>query len=146
MKFTCTIIIDKPRDTVVKYFSDPQYLGKYQEGFLRKVLISGELAQTDCVSKIYYRQGKGEMELTETILMNNFPEEFIGFYHHKNMDNTMKCTFKQLPENQTRYDSEIEYTEFRGFLINIMVKLFPGMFKKQVQKWLDNFKVFVESQ
>ena len=26
-----------------------------------------------------------------------------------------------------------------------MGRLFPGMFKRQVQKWLNNFKTFVEN-
>ena len=34
----------------------------------------------------------------------------------------------------------------RGFMINLMKILFPGVFKKQVEKWLNNFKAFVEKQ
>lgn len=93
MKFTCSVIVEKPREIVVKYFSGPQYLKEYQDGFIRKELRSGETGQTGSVSQMFYQQGKSEMELTETIILNNLPEEFIGSYHHKNMDNTMRCTF-----------------------------------------------------
>jgi hypothetical protein len=58
----------------------------------------------------------------------------------------MLCTFKEVDSNITQCDWTIEYTAFRGFLINVMKTLFPGMFKKQVQKWLENFKIFVEKQ
>ena len=62
------------------------------------------------------------------------------------MDNTMTCYFTELGVNKTKYVSEIEYTAFRGFIPKAMATLFPGMFKKQVQKWLDNFKAFAENQ
>ena len=144
MKFNCSIIVNQPLDKVVQLFENPKYLKEYQDGFIRKELVSGSPGQEGAISKMYYKQGKRDMEITETILLNNLPDEFIGSYHHKHMDNTMKCTFTSLSENQTRYDSEIEYTGLRGFFPKMLGFLFPGMFKKQVQKWLDNFKVFAE--
>ena len=58
----------------------------------------------------------------------------------------MSCKFKKISSGVTRLEQEIHYTKFNGVLIKLMAKLFPGMFKKQVQKWLDQFKVFVEKQ
>jgi uncharacterized membrane protein len=144
MKFSCSITINQPRENVVAYFINPEYLGEYQEGFIKKELVSGVAGQNGAISKMYYKMGKGEMQLTETILSNNLPESFSSKYHHKHTDNTMKCIFTIVDDNSTQYDSEIEYTAFRGFVINVMAKLFPSFFKKQVQKWLNNFKVFVE--
>lgn len=46
----------------------------------------------------------------------------------------------------TRLEQEIHYTKFNGFLLKLLVKLFPGMFKKPVQKWVNQFKTFVEKQ
>ena len=54
--------------------------------------------------------------------------------------------FVAINENKTRYTSEIHYTEFNGFIVKVMAKLFPGMFKKQVLKWMQLFKVYVESK
>lgn len=58
----------------------------------------------------------------------------------------MKCTFTQVSENQRCYDSEISYTEFKGFIIKMIAKLLPEICKKQVQTWLNEFKAFVEKQ
>lgn len=146
MKFTCSVTIQKPRDLVVKYFADPYYLGEYQEGFLRKEHISGNEGQTGAIAKMYYKMGKREMELTETITNNNLPDSFAAQYHHKSTDNTMLCTFNAVDDHSTRCDWIIEYTAMRGFMINLMKTLFPGFFKKQVAKWLHNFKNFVEKQ
>ena len=146
MKFICSVTINKPRKNIVAFFSNPKYLKEYQEGFIRKTHISGNEGQTGAISKMYYKMGKGEMELTETITNNSLPDFFAGQYHHKHTDNTMLCTFKELDSNTTQCDWEVEYTAFRGFVINVMKTVLPSMFKKQVQKWLQNFKTFVEKQ
>jgi len=144
MKFTCTVTINKPLDQVAAFFADPQYLGEYQEGFVKKELLSGEAGQDGAVSLMFYDAGGRKMELTETIISNRLPEAFEANYHHIHMDNSMNSYFTALAPDQTRYDAEIEYTAFRGFMVKIMAFIFPGMFKKQVQKWLNNFKTFVE--
>jgi hypothetical protein len=146
MKFTCSVIINQPKEKVAAYFANPEYLGKYQEGFLRKELISGDSMKDNAVSKLYYKMGKGEMELTETVLKNDLPNSFLAQYYHKHTDNTMESTFTLLNENQTRYDADINYTALRGFIIKLMSFLAPSFFKKQVQKWLNNFKIFLENE
>ena len=144
MKFTCTVIIEKPINQVVEFFINPDNLKEYQDGFLGKELVSGKPAQVGTISKMFYQQGKRKMEITETVRSNNLPHEFSGFYHHIHMDNTMTNRFTSLSENRTQYDAEIEYTVLRGFMVKTVAFLFPRMFKKQVQKWLDQFKEFAE--
>ncbi len=144
MKFTCSVIVDRSLNEVIELFEDPSNLKEYQDGFLRKELVSGVEGQVGTVSKMYYKNGGQEMEITETIVVNNLPEEFLGEYHHEHMDNTMKCYFVALNDNQTQYYTEIDYTAFRGFIPKVMGYFFPGIFKRQVQKWLDNFKAFAE--
>jgi len=146
MKFKGVIEINQPLDKVVELFSDPKHLGEYQDGFLRKEKINGAEGEDGAVSKMYYKQGKREMELTETIISNNLPDSFYASYHHKHMDNTLKSSFIALSNTKTRYETEGEYTAFRGFIPKMMALLFPKMFEKQAQKWLDNFKVFAEKQ
>ncbi|WP_299248111.1 hypothetical protein [uncultured Aquimarina sp.] len=138
--------IDKPRSLVVEIFKNPKYLGEYQEGFVRKELISGTEGQDGAISKMYYKSNKYDMELTETITANRLPDTFEAFYHHKHMDNTMKCSFISIDENKTRYEYEVKYTRINWFMPKLMAILFPGMYRKQGEKWMQNFKVFVEKQ
>ena len=140
-----SIDIKKPRDRVAELFADPNNLKHYQDGFLRKELISGEAGQDEAVSKMFYKYGKREMELTETITKNQLPESFDAFYHHKHMDNTMKCTFEWLGTNETRYNYEIEYTRINWVMPRLMAILSPGVFRKQVEKWMKQFKEFAEN-
>ncbi len=146
MKFKGSIEINKPQTMVAEYFADPTYLTKYQDSFLRKELLSGEQGKDGAVSCMFYTYGKGVMELTETIISNNLPHSFEAFYHHKHMDNTMKCTFISLDENKTKYLYEFEYVRMSWVLPKLMSLLFPGMFKRQAEKWVRQFKEFVEKQ
>ncbi len=139
------IDINKPQAKVVKYFANADYAKEYQDTFLRKELVSGTKGEVGAVSNIYFEQGKGEMELTETIVTNNLPQYFEAFFHHKHMDNSMKCRFEPLTKEQTRYHYEYEYTRM-GFIPKVFSKLNPGMFRKPAEKWLKQFKEFVEKQ
>jgi len=141
MKFSCDIKIDAPINHVVKVFENPDSLKHYQDDFISIEHISGEKGSEGAVSKLVYKQ----LELKETIITNKLPDVFKALYEHKHMTNTMEVSFKSISENQTLYISEIHYTNFNGFFIKVMAKLFPGMFKKQVYKWMVQFKTYTES-
>jgi hypothetical protein len=145
-RFTGSTIINKDRATVTKFFVDPKYLKEYQDGFQNKELRSGEQGEDGAVSMMYFDDGKRKMELTETITKNNLPESFEAFYHHKHMDNTMICRFTELEEGKTEYAYEFEYVAVRGLMPKLMFFLFPNVFGKQGEKWMLQFKAFVEKQ
>ena len=60
------------------------------------------------------------------------------------MTNTQTSRFTAIDETTTRYSSEVEYTKFIGIMIKMFAKLFPRKFKGQSQKWMNDFKIFVE--
>jgi hypothetical protein len=62
------------------------------------------------------------------------------------MDNTMKCRFIPRDNNLTCYEYEIEYTRISWVLPKLMAFVFPGMFRKQGEKWIRQFKEFVEKK
>lgn len=146
MKFTGKTIINQKREIVCALFADPKHLKHYQEGFISKELLEGEQGQDGAISRMLFKMGKGEMELIETITANRLPEQFLAHYHHKHMDNTMKCTFKDLGNSQTAYEIEVEYTRMAWIMPRLMAILFPSMYKKQGIRWMNNFKAFAENQ
>ena len=146
MKFKGFQLIAKPRSEVIRYFSDPKYLENYQDGFVKKERVSGQEGMVGSVSLMYYKQGKRDMELTETITSNNLPESFEANYHHIHMDNTMKCVFVEINAENTRYEYEFDYTRINWFMPKLIAILFPGMYRKQGEKWMRQFKDFVEKQ
>ena len=146
MKFRGSKDINQSREKVTELFIDTNNLKEYQDGFIKKELIEGEAAEDGAVSAMYYKYGKRDMVLTETITKNDLPNSFEASYHHKHMDNTMKCTFTEIGENITRYEYEFEYTRIDWFLPKLMAILFPSMYRKQGEKWMEQFKIFAEKQ
>lgn len=144
MKFTCTVEIRRSREKVVALWNNPEYFKEWQDTFLRAESISGEPRKEGAITNLFLAQGKSEMLLKETIIKNDLPDRFIGLYEHKHMVNTMTSIFTSLDEESTRYVAEIHYTKFIGFMPKLMAFLVPWMFKKQTQKWLDQFKIFAE--
>jgi len=144
MKYTCSTIINYPIHIVVKLWKNPDYFHKWQDGFKSITLIEGIEDQVGAKSKIVL-EDKMRIELIETILINDLPREKKALYEHKHMTNTQSSRFENIDGNSTRFISEVEYIEFNGFMIKLMAKLFPGKFKSQSQRWMDQFKEFVES-
>lgn len=144
MKFSGSLYINKPYELVAKLFADPEYAGKYQDGFVKKELLEGDEGQDGSVSMIYYNYGSRGMQLKETITKNNVPHSFEAFYHHEHMDNTMVCKFIPDEDGGTRLEYEYEYTRVSWIRPKLMTILFPGVFKKQGDKWMSQFKIFVE--
>ncbi len=146
MTYTCTVDINLPIDKVAVLWANEENFKHWQDGFQSIVLLEGIKDNVGAKSKITLLQGGRKMELIETILSDNLPEEKCGRYEHIHMTNTQTTRFERLAENKTRYTSEVEYTKFNGFMPKLLAKLFPGMFKKQSQKWMDQFKVFAEER
>jgi len=144
MKFEGSIDINQSLEKVTALFANPEYLAEWQDGFVKKELISGNEGDNGAVSMLYYINGKHKMELQESIISNKLPNTFEAFYHHKHMDNTMKCTFTSLGEKKTRYTTEVHYTRINWVIPKLLAVLFPSMYRKQAQKWMDNFKALAE--
>ena len=148
MKFNCQVEINQPIEKVIDLFDNHENMKHWQDGFVSFEHLSGRPGQVGAKSRIIYEFGKKgkTMELIETITVNNLPDEFSGTYEHKHMTNNMVNRFKSLGPNKTRWDAELHYTKLNGLMIKMMAFLMPGMFKKQTQKWLDQFKVFAEGE
>ena len=145
MKFKCSVIIHRPLDEVLELFKNPDNLQYWQEGFVSYENLSGTPGDVGSKSFFVYQHGKNRIELEETIMVNDLPEEFTADYVHEKMSNTMTNHFESLTNGHTLYEAYIDYYQFNGWVIKLMVKLFPGVFQKQTQKWLDRFKEFAES-
>lgn len=147
MKFTCSVTIDLPRKRVIELFDSVENLKEWQDGFYSFQPLEGEEGKNGSTAAITYFMGKEKrkMVITETIIDNSLPDYFLGSYVSPHTVNTMKNVFTDLG-GQTRYDAEIHYSQFKGFIIKIIARFKPDMFQKQVQKWLNQFKEFAERE
>ena len=135
MKYTCTIEIKLPVEKVAELWNNKNYFKEWQDGFKSIERISGIPDTEGAKSKIIFSD-KQTIELTETIISSNLPEEKIALYEHIHMTNTQTTRFQAIDDQKTLYVSEVEYTQFNGLMIKLMAKLFPGKFKAQSQKWM----------
>ena len=145
MKYVCKTIIHLPRREVVKLWADENNFKEWQDGFVKIEHIHGDPGAIGSHSNIVLAQGNRTMELRETVISNNLPDEKSASYDHIHMTNTLTTRFKPLDEHSTEYIAEVEYTQFNGIIPKVMAWLFPGMFKKQNQKWVEQFRTFAES-
>lgn len=146
MKYTCETQINLPVSIVVELWKDENYFKEWQDGFVKIEHIKGEPETVGAISKIYLTQNNRKMELLETITVINLPFEKSAIYEHRHMTNTLTTRFIATENNKTRYVAEVEYLNFNGIIPKLMAKLFPGMFKKQNQKWMEQFKQFAEKR
>ena len=144
MEYSFTLEIEKPIGQVVKLFDNPNNLKEWQDGFVKIEHLSGNPGTTGAKSKITYKNGGHTIELTETIQVKNLPAEQVGLYEHKHGSNTMTNRFTSIDANKTKWEVVIGNVKSIGLMPKLMAMLMPGLFKKQTQKWLNQFKAFAE--
>lgn len=146
MKFSCSVDINLPRHRVIQLFDNPENMKYWQDGFISFNPVSGNPGEVGAQSHITYKMGRKEMVLLETVALKDLPHTFHGIYEGDFGKNTMNSYFEEIGPNKTRWRSDLEYLEARGFVMKIMTKIMPSVMKKQTQKWMDQFKRWSEEQ
>jgi len=144
MKFECSAEINAPISEVVALFNNPAYFKEWQDGFVSYEPISGTPRATGSKAKVKFVNNGHNIEMTETIEEMNLPKEMIAFYEHKHGANTMIARFKELPGEHTLYVTGVGFMKTKGLMPKLMSVFTSNMIKKQNQKWVDQFKAFVE--
>lgn len=143
MKYTTEILLEKPVDKVVDLFDNSENLKKWQPGLVSFEHIRGEAGKPGSKSKLKYEMGKREVEMIETILNHNLPEEFSSTYEADGVFNKVSHRFISISDGKTQWMSDNEF-KFKGFM-KLMAIFMPGAFKKQTKKHMQQFKKFVEN-
>ena len=143
MNYTLDIELDLPRQKVIDLFNSSENLKKWQPDLISFEHISGEPGQAGAKSKMQYNTNNREVELIETVLTNDFPNSFSATYETKGVWNKLDNRFIVIDENRTKWEQTCEF-KASGF-IKILAFFMPGMFKKQSQKMMIQFKEFAEN-
>lgn len=144
MKYSNEVIINAPINRVIELFDNADNLKHWMTGLQSFEHLSGTPGQQGAKSKMVFLHGKRRMEMIETILVRDLPAEFTGQYDTQGAVSTTRNRFIDLGNGTTRYINDNEF-QFSGFL-KIIAWLMPGAFKKQSQKFMEDFKRFVESR
>jgi hypothetical protein len=142
MKYSIERELDVPRERVIMLFEARDSLFEWQEGLQSFDHVSGVPGQPGAVSKLVFKMGKRNVEMTETIQRRDLPELFSGIYEADGVWNLVENHFAELPNGRTHWRIDTEF-RCKGFM-RIMAIAMPGMFKKQTAKYMDMFKEFAE--
>ncbi len=143
MKYTTEIVIELPREQVIKVLNNPENMKHWQRGLMSYEELVGPPGEPGAKMRLDYQMGKRRMILTETITTQNFPAEFHANYDTRGIHNIQRNFFYDIDGKSTRWESESEF-KFESLSMKIMGWLIPGAFKKQSQKYLTDFKNFAE--
>lgn len=143
MKYTVNTIINKPLNEVVELFDNEENMFEWMEGLQSVELLEGERGKKGAKSRMKFEMGKRKIEMIETILESKLPERMVTAYAAKGVNNII-FTKMEAQGDKTKYIAEQEF-RFKG-LMKLMGWLMPGAFKKQSQKYLEDFKQFAESK
>ena len=143
MKYTTEILIALPREEFIKKLDNPDNMKHWMRGLVSYELISGTPGEEGAQMTMKFKMGKRDMEMVETIITRNMPEEFHATYDAKGVHNIQKNYFKE-ENGQTRWISESEF-QFEAFGMKLMAFLMPGAFKKRSKQYANDFKNFAEN-
>ncbi len=144
MKYKNEVIINASRDKVIELFDNPDNLPKWQKGFVSMELIEGKAGEVGAKHKMHYKMGKRDIEMIETVTKRNLPNASSGSYEAKNVYNHIDNYFEVIDAGKTKYWSENEF-RLKGSM-KLFGWIMPGAFKKQSQKYMDDFRDFVEKE
>ncbi|MDJ0645438.1 MAG: SRPBCC family protein [Flavobacteriaceae bacterium] len=146
MKYSNEIEIDLSRERVIELFDNADNLSKWQPDLISFEHISGEPGKVGAKSRLKYDMGKkgGKVEMIETIVKNDLPEEFHGTYEAPGVFNQMQNYFTEVSPGKTKWKSDT-FFKFSTFKMKLFGFLMPGAFKRQSYKFMENFKSFAEA-
>jgi hypothetical protein len=161
MKYTVSIEIDLPLESVAQLLADPAHIPKWLRGVVLHEPLSGTHGHVGTMSRVVMQMGEQTFEAIETITrrepadLDAIPKGSVVHFEReiaaKGMWNAARERLTEASPNTTLWVSENEY-RFSSLLLRLMVLLMPGSFRKQLLKQLLNqslqhmqdFKAFAE--
>lgn len=142
MRYKTETIINLPRARVIELFDSFDNLKKWQEGLISHEHLSGEPGQPGAKTKLLYYMGKRRVEMIETIITRNLPDEFSGAYDAKGVHNIVRNYFHDQGET-TRWVLDSDF-QFHGYMRIMAIFMPSSMFKKQTRQTMTAFKQYAE--
>ncbi len=143
MKYTCSVDIAAPVDWVVKLFRNPDNLRYWQPGLISYEHLEGRQGEAGSKARMLHKIDKRDVIMTEYILQNDLPKYMKCSYEASGVVNIQETAFEPIDDQNTRYTSINEF-RLTGFM-KLLGWFMPGAFRKQTQKFMDQFKAFAES-
>lgn len=143
MNYTLEVTINLPLDRVIELFDSAENLPKWQPGLQSFEPLSGEPGLPGVKSRLLYDENGRKIDMVETIIKRDFPDEFSALYETKGVQNWTINRFYADGLEKTRWVMENEF-KLSG-LMALMGIFMRGAFPKETLKQMNQFKTFAES-
>jgi len=143
MKYTCEILIGRPRQEVIDLFDSSENLKKWQPGLLDLTHLEGNPGEVGSRSELIYESRKGDLVMTETITTRKLPEQFHMSYSSRGVYNEVENWFTEKEPGLTLWRTE-NFFRFRGIMM-LMIPFMKQAFIHNTMLNMDRFKVFAEN-
>lgn len=153
MNYTVSIEIALPRERVVQLLADSAHVPKWVRGVVLHEPLNGPHGQVGTRSRVVMRTGQQEMEAIETITrreppdLHGIPKDSVVHFEREivaeGMWNGARERFTETGPETTLWVSENEY-RFSGLLMRLLAPFMRGVFRKQSQQHMRDFKAFAE--
>jgi len=144
MKYTTEIRIEVPLNTFINKIDNFDNIKHWQLGLESVEHISGDPGQLGAKMKLNFLFGNRKMEIIETITKRNLPHEFHTNYTTKTMRNVQENYYEKTSDGFTKWTSKNQFVPL-NFTMRLMLFFMPRTFKKQTQKYMQDFKNFAEN-
>lgn len=144
MKYSREVIINLPRKRVIELFDSSKNLKKWQPTLISYKHLSGIPGKVGAKMQLNYKMGKREVEMVETIVKNELPQAFVATYETKSVWNIVNNKFSEASDSTTKWELETEF-KCKG-MMKLMTAFMPGLFKKETEKNMNQFKTWAEAQ
>ncbi|MFT6210920.1 MAG: carbon monoxide dehydrogenase subunit G [Bacteroidia bacterium] len=144
MKFKSEVEIAKSMDELIVLIQDPENTLKWLDGLRSVKHISGELRQAGAISKVVFDSPAGRLHITETVISNELPHEYIIRYDGIGYTSYSNYTFQELSDGLTRF-TMLQQVELKGAL-KLAGGLVKGKMSRQLSISAEGFKRFAENQ
>lgn len=144
MKFRSEIEIERPIGELLVLIQDPDVTLKWLEGLRSVKHVSGNLRQVGSISKVVFDSPAGRMFITETVISNDLPEEYIMRYEGQGYVSYSNYSFEQLSDGSTRFIMQ-QHVELKG-AFKLAAGLLKGTMNRQLEKSAESFKRYAENQ
>ena len=143
MRYKTELTINLPRARVIEHFDSFDNLKDWQPGLISHEHLSGEPGRPGAKTKLLYDMGKRRMEMIETIITRDLPDEFSATYDAKGVHNIVRNTFHDQGDT-TLWILDSDF-RFHGLMRLVSIFMPSRMFKTQTRETMEAFKTFAET-
>lgn len=146
MKYELEETISAPRDQVIRAFTDQNNLKEWQPSLVSIETLKGDgMKGVGSQTRQVHKMGKREVAMISTVTAEEPPAFYAATFEADGVWNLIENRFDDMGDGTTRWRLMSEF-QCKGLVMKLMMRLAPGMFRKQTRDFMGHFKAFAEGR